>query len=285
MASVREALKQRAKNLLEDTRLKNYVNIAGELVVMNDDQVIDGGLQIADSSDRVSFSSKYFPAEEDEILLENIEIFRRVFGGSDPMTIANPSPPCSASDMHIIVQGLENRFESLSKDIFHMQAQSHDIQGLRTKIDQLQTLRNFIYTIQQNSMNDACEIYNEDGTSGYSVVASPYDDDVKRFLRAFVVFCLHNKSKGLENYEEYNDEAEEFNGLFIDRSTAITQDEMITYVNAWKQVKENQLPFVISEILDITGDKSSIQIEKNKVQQDILKRMRGVIAKSLGQVG
>lgn len=280
MASVGEALKQRAKNLIEDGRLKNYVNIAGELVVINDNELVDGGLNIDDSSNRISFSKKYFPNIKDEELIDNADTFRRIFGGTDPMTVANPSPPCSGDDMMVIIEGLTNRFGTLRSDIVHLQSASKDTQMLRTKTEQLQVLRNFIYTIEQNRNNGSCEIYNTDGTTGISVISTDYDESVKAFLRKFMVFCLHHKEPLVE-YDMYNKSAELFENLFID-TAPLNQEDLTTYINTWKAVEGVQLPSVIPQILEVTGDRGDIQIEKERVQKNIVAEMRRLISQSLG---
>lgn len=173
MASVKQAIQQ-ANTFLSDQRLKNIINVFGELVVINDDQILPGGLQINDDSTKISFAKKYFPGIKNRTLLNYAQVFRQLFGGSQPLTLANLIPDCDDYNMSIIEEGLENRFDTLDTEIKNA---THDSELLRTKLTQRDTIRNFLTINFDNLLSDMdmkCEFYNKDGSMD---IIDPDEDD------------------------------------------------------------------------------------------------------------
>jgi hypothetical protein len=247
------------------------INVAGELV-----QIDEAGFNPKQYYDRVSFREGYFPEKDATELKAATELFKRVFSGDKPISIENPLPPCNEGERKILLDGLKNRFVTLADEISMIENIEHDKEMLRTKISQLDSLKQFIFLIKENIVNDSCNIYDEGLGGKLNIDDAQANDDLRNMLRRFVIYTLQH-TKGLDEYvDPYTKEAGQVVPI-LDQEP-LTADELTTYVNKWRRINKSEIPSIIIEILGITGEDTNLINDKVKGE---LEKVRELMRQSL----
>lgn len=247
------------------------INVAGELV-----QIDEAGFNPKQYYDRVSFREAYFPGNNAAQLKTAMDLFKRVFSGDKPISIENTLPPCNEGDRRILIEGLKNRFRTLADEIGMIENIDHDKEMLRTKISQLDSLKQFIFMIKENIANDSCNIYEDGLGSGLNLEDAEANDDLRNMLRRFVIYTLQHK-KGLDEYvEPYTKEAGQVVPI-LDQEP-ITSEALTAYVNKWRRINKSEIPSIIIEILGITGEDTDLINDKVKGE---LEKVRELMRQSL----
>jgi len=251
--------------------IQGTINVAGELV-----QIDEAGFNPKQYYDRVSFREAYFPGKGAEQLKTAVDLFKRVFSGEKPISVDNPLPPCNEDERGILLECLTTRFRTLADEISMIENIEHDKEMLRTKISQLDSLKQFVFLIKENVANDSCNLYEDGLGAGLNLEDAEANDDLRNMLRRFVIYTLQHK-KGLDEYvDPYTREAGQVVPI-LDQEP-ITGEALTAYVNKWRTANKSELPSILIEILGITGEDTELINDKVKGE---LEKVRELMRQSL----
>lgn len=260
--------------------------IAGEEVIMDELSIDPTRYQ---HSIRVPFSEKYFPRKAEETseqyiarLDEAANIFKEVFGplqgakGStvDPILTPGPKFPLEPGKLKVFREGIENRIESISKEIIEIRTLKHGMLSLdlTSKLKVLEILQ----AILEKSFEDERE---RAGILVQPPITLKERDEidfelVKRFAALFL------QGRGLV------DEKEEWKGL-VEQLFKILTDEALKegvepILGSWTEAEakkgdEERRTFLLGLLQKIQGlSQDAASSLYNALIQDILKESSGI---------
>lgn len=225
---------------------KGLILIAGEQV-----QIDERGFNPSKYTDRVSFTEKYFPNATAAELLSAVRVYSELFGGPNPMTLSNPVPPCNKDDMEILIEGLTNRFQSLSDDIEMLEGVQRDTDTLRTKIQQLSQLKGFIDNAQANSNKKVCNLAKNENVVGFDDSQNTANRKMQNLLRKFAILVLQNQTP-LASYKGTTKDSKTV--VDILGKNPVSRADLTKYLDEWEKATKSKIPISLAEVLNATGD-------------------------------
>jgi DNA repair exonuclease SbcCD ATPase subunit len=216
--------------------------VAKELVLLEDANVSQNSLY-----DRIQFTNNYVP--KDGFKVNNIKhsvedckkIFKITFGGEVALNIDYPYLPCSNADngvaSGIVSQGLRHRFTTLAQEIILLESTQKDTAALRTKLGQLDALRELINAI---AVSPKCYDY-VNQTDSSKVAENLENAQWEAMLRTFATIYLIAKDKAaIAGAPGSLGKQDAVTMIDTVSSQQITEDQLRKYYDAWTAKSENK---------------------------------------------
>jgi len=226
--------------------------VAKELVLLEDANVSQNSLY-----DRIQFTNNYVP--KDGFNVNNIKhsvedckkIFKITFGGEVALNIDYPYLPCSNTDngvaSGIISQGLRHRFTTLAQEIILLESTQKDTAALRTKLGQLDALRELINAI---AVSPKCYDY-VNQTDSSKVAENLENAEWEAMLRTFATIYLIAKDKAaIAGAPGSLGKKDAVTMIDTISSQEISEVQLLKYYDAWTAKSENNDKINIRELLD-----------------------------------
>ena len=218
------------------------IMVAKELVLLEDANVSQNSLY-----DRIQFTNNYVP--KDGFKVNNIKhsvedckkIFKITFGGEVALNIDYPYLPCSNADngvaSGIVSQGLRHRFTTLAQEIILLESTQKDTAALRTKLGQLDALRELINAI---AVSPKCYDY-VNQTDSSKVAENLENAQWEAMLRTFATIYLIAKDKAaIAGAPGSLGKQDAVTMIDTVSSQQITEDQLRKYYDAWTAKSENK---------------------------------------------